>query len=451
MVIDVSRPRIVIEPPGPEARKWIEKDKQLLSTSLTRTAPLVPEETWYVWIKDVDGNIYLDFGAGIAVVNVGHRHPKVVEAIKRTADKLDHTNSCDFYHYLQVMYAERITKLTPGSFRKRVFFGNSGTEAVECALKAVKWHVRDRPYIIGFVPGFHGRTMGSLSFTTTKLSARRGFFPMMPGAIHVPFPNTYRPPFKGIKEDEVVEAVLSYIEDYLFKHIVPPDEVAAILIEPILGAGGVVIAPDEFLEKLYKITREYGIYFIDDEVQTGFGRTGKMWAIEYTNVIPDVMTLSKAIACGLPMGVCITRAELLEWDADCHENTLGANPIVVSAALAVLDVIQEEKLPENAAKVGTYLMKRLRELQDKYDQIGDVRGRGLMIGVEFVKNRETKEPYVAFRNTVIEEAFKRGLIILGAGISALRIQPPLVIKEEHVDIAIEILEESIKATISKLK
>mgnify|MGYP000123674376 CR=1 FL=1 len=451
MVINVSRPQIVVEPPGPKAKEWIEKDKQLLSTSLTRTAPLVPAETWYVWVKDVDGNIYLDFGSGIAVVNVGHRHPKVVEAIKKTVDMLDHTNSCDFYHYLQVMYAERITKLTPGNFRKRVFFGNSGTEAVECALKAVKWHARTRPYIIGFVPGFHGRTMGSLSFTTTKLTARRGFFPMMPGAVHVPFPNTYRPPFKGIKEDEVVEAVLSYIEDYLFKYVVPPDEVAAVLIEPILGAGGVVVAPDEFLQKLYKITREHGIYFIADEVQTGFARTGKMWAIEYSGVVPDVMTVSKAIANGLPMGVCITRAELLEWDPDCHENTLGANPIVVSAALAVLDVIEEERLADNAAKMGAYLRKRLRELQDKYDPIGDVRGRGLMIGVEFVKDRRTKEPYVKFRNIVIEEAFKRGLIILGAGISALRIQPPLVIKEEHIDIAIEIMDQALKAAMERCK
>ena len=448
MVINVSRPQIVVEPPGPKAKEWIEKDHQLLSTSLTRTAPLVPAETWYVWIKDVDGNIYLDFGSGIAVVNVGHRHPKVVEAIKKVVDYLDHTNSCDFYNYLQVIYAERITKLTPGNFRKRVFFGNSGTEAVECALKAVKWHARGRPYIIGFVPGFHGRTMGSLSFTTTKLSARRGFFPMMPGAVHVPFPNTYRCPFKGLDGDACVDAVLSYIEDFLFKHVVPPDEVAGLIIEPILGAGGIVVAPDRFLQELYKISRKYGIYFIDDEVQTGFGRTGKMWAIEYSGVVPDVVTLSKAIANGLPMGVCVAKAELLEWDPDSHENTLGANPIVVSAALAVLDVIEEERLVENAAKVGAYLMKRLKELQEKYEPIGDVRGKGLMIGVEFVEDRRTKKPAVKLRNMVIDEAFKRGLIILGAGISALRIQPPLVIKEEHVDIAIEILDEAIRAAIS---
>jgi len=449
MAINVSRPVIVVEPPGPKAREWIEKDKKLLSTSLTRTAPLVPAETEYVWIKDVDGNIYLDFGSGIAVTNVGHRHPKVVEAIKKTADVLDHTNSCDFYNYLQVIYAERLTSITPGNFHKRVFFGNSGTEAVECALKAVRWHSPGKPYIIGFVPGFHGRTFGSLAFTTTKLTARRRFFPFMGGAVHVPFPNTYRCPFKGLEGDDCVEAVLDYIENFLFKHVVPPDEVAGMIIEPILGAGGIVPAPEKFMKELRRMANDYGFYLIIDEVQTGFGRTGKMFAIEYYGIDPDVMTLSKAIANGLPMGACVAKSELLEWDPDAHENTLGANPIVISAALAVLDIMEEEKLPERAAKLGEYFMKRLKELQDKYDYIGDVRGKGLMIGVEFVKDRKTKEPFKKLRNAVIDEAFKRGLIILGSGISALRIQPPLVIKEEHIDIATEILDQAIKAAIEK--
>ncbi len=450
MVIDVSRPKIVVEPPGPKAREWIERDKRVISTSLTRTAPLVPAETWYVWIKDVDGNIYLDFGSGIAVVNVGHRHPKVVEAIKKTADMLDHTNSCDFYNYLQVIYAEKLIAEIPGDFPKRVFFGNSGTEAVECALKAVRWHSPGKPYFIGFVPGFHGRTFGSLAFTTTKLSARRRFFPFMGGVVHVPFPNTYRCPFKGLEGDDCVEAVIAYMEDFLFQHVVPPDEVAGVIIEPILGAGGIVPAPLKFMDALYKMSRKYGFYLIVDEVQTGFGRTGKMWAIQYYDgVIPDVMTLSKAIANGLPLGACVARAELLEWDPDSHENTLGANPIVISAAIAVLDIIKSEKLVENAARVGDYFMKRLKELQDKYEPIGDVRGKGLMIGVEFVKSRDSKEPYPKLRNLVIEEAFKRGLIILGAGRSALRIQPPLVIKKEHVDIALEILDKAIDAAIKR--
>lgn len=450
MAINVSRPVIVVEPPGPKAREWIERDKKLLSTSLTRTAPLVPAETDYVWIKDVDGNIFLDFGSGIAVTNVGHRHPKVVEAIKKTADILDHTNSCDFYNYLQVIYAERLISITPGNFHKRVFFGNSGTEAVECALKAVRWHSPGKPYIIGFVPGFHGRTFGSLAFTTTKLTARRRYFPFMGGAVHVPFPNTYRCPFKGLEGDGCVEAVLDYIEDFLFKHVVPPDEVAGMIIEPILGAGGIVPAPERFMKELRRMANDYGFYLIIDEVQTGFGRTGKMFAIEYYGIDPDVMTLSKAIANGLPMGACVARAELLEWDPDAHENTLGANPIVVSAALAVLDIMEEEKLPERAAELGEYFMKRLKELQDKYDYIGDVRGRGLMIGVEFVKDRESKEPFKKLRNAVVDEAFKRGLIILGSGISALRIQPPLVIKKEHIDIATEILDQAIKAAIDRV-
>ncbi|MCD6324309.1 MAG: aminotransferase class III-fold pyridoxal phosphate-dependent enzyme [Desulfurococcales archaeon] len=344
-----------------------------------------------------------------------------------------------------MMYAERITKLTPGNFPKRVFFGNSGTESVECALKAVRWHSPGKPYIIGFVPGFHGRTFGSLALTTTKLTARRRFFPFMGGAVHVPFPNTYRCPFKGLEGEECIDAVLSYIEDFLFKHVVPPDEVAGLIIEPILGAGGIVPAPERFLHELRRMSRDYGFYMIIDEVQTGFGRTGKMFAIEHYGVEPDVITMSKAAANGLPFGPCVAKAELLEWDPDAHENTLGANPIVVSAALAVLDVMEEEKLPERAAKLGEYFMKRLSELQQKYEEIGDVRGKGLMIGVEFVKSKDTKEPNKKLRNKVIDEVFKRGLIILGAGTSALRIQPPLVVKEEHIDTAVEILEEAIRA------
>lgn len=443
---DYKKPSIVVSPPGPKALEWIKRDEALLSTSLTRTAPLVPAETGYVWIKDVDGNVFLDFGSGIAVTNVGHRHPKVVKAIKEVVDSLDHTNSCDFYSHLQVIYAEKLLPLIPGDFKKRIFFGNSGTESVECALKAVKWHSPGKPYILSFVPGFHGRTMGSLSFTTTKLSARRRFFPFMVGAVHVPFPNTYRCPFKGLEGDECVEAVLSYIEDFLFQHVVPPDEIAGAIIEPILGAGGVVPAPEKFLRELYKMSRKHGFYLIIDEVQTGFGRTGKLWAVQhYNDVIPDVMTMSKAAANGLPFGPCVARAELLEWEPDAHENTLGGNPIVVAAAIAVLEVILEEKLPENAAKQGEYLVKRLNELKEKYEEIGDVRGKGLMVGVEFVKSKETKEPNKKFREKVIEEAFKRGLILLGAGTSSLRLQPPLVIREEHVDVAIEILEESIKS------
>jgi len=443
---DYKRPLIVVPPPGPKALEWIKRDEALLSTSLTRTAPLVPAETGYVWVKDVDGNVFLDFGSGIAVTNVGHRHPRVVKAIKEVVDLLDHTNSCDFYSHLQIVYAEKLLPLVPGDFKKRIFFGNSGTESVECALKAVKWHSPGKPYILGFVPGFHGRTMGSLSFTTTKLSARRRFFPFMPGAVHVPFPNTYRCPFKGLEGDECVDAVLSYMEDFLFQHVVPPEEIAGAIIEPILGAGGVVPAPEKFLRELYRMSRKYGFYLIIDEVQTGFGRTGKLWAVQhYEDVIPDVMTMSKAAANGLPFGPCVARAELLEWEPDAHENTLGGNPIVVAAAIAVLDVILEEKLPENAAKQGEYLMKRLNELKDRYEEIGDVRGKGLMVGVEFVKSKDTKEPNKKFRERVIEEAFKRGLILLGAGISSLRLQPPLVIREEHVDVAVEILEESIKS------
>ena len=418
----LNKPKIVVSPPGPMAKSIIERDNQILSPSLTRTAPLVGVEAEGVWVKDVDGNVYLDFGSGIAVVNVGHRHHEVIKAIKEQADKCDHINSCDYY---------------------TVFFTNSGTEAVECGIKVARWHTK-RYYFIGFIGGFHGRTMGSLSFTTTSTSARKNFAPMMPGVIHVPYPYCYRCLFRQ-SYPECDLYCLSYIEDVVFKKIIHPEEVAGIVVEPIQGAGGYIVPPDEFLPRLAEICKENGIVLIDDEVQTGFGRTGKMWACEHWNVEPDVICMSKAMAAGLPCGACVTRKEIMNWNPGAHENTLGGNPIVIAAALAVLRVIFKERLIENAREMGEYLMKRLKEIQQNNEIIGDVRGKGLMIGVELVKDKKTKTPARKERNELIMEAFKRGLLLLGAGESSLRLAPPLIINKQQIDTGLEIMEESLKA------
>jgi 4-aminobutyrate aminotransferase len=396
-----------------------------------------------MWVTDVDGNIYLDFGSGIAAVNVGHRHPAVVQAIKEQSDKCDHVNSCDYYTIPQVELAEQLLQVTPGKFKKRVFFGNSGAEAIECGIKVAKWHTK-RYYFIGFIGSFHGRTMGSLSFTTTSVSARRYYAPMMPGVVHVPYAYCYRCIFKQ-KYPECGLYCLDYIENIVFKKIVSPEEVAGILLEPIQGAGGYVVPPDEFLPRLKGICEKNGIMFIDDEVQTGFARTGKMWACEHWKIIPDIMCIAKAMAGGLPVGACITRRDIMDWGPTSHENTLGGNPIVMAAALAVLKVIIEEKLAENAKNIGEYTMKRLMGMQETHKIIGDVRGKGLMIGVELVKDRKTKAPAVEERDRLIMEAFGRGLLLLGAGPSSIRLAPPLIITKQQTNIGLEIFEEALKA------
>jgi len=442
-LIGSSKPRIIVSPPGPRALRIIERDREALSPSLSRTAPLVGVETEGMWVKDIDGNVYLDFGSGIAAVNVGHRHPTVVQFMKEQIDKCDHVNSCDYYTVPQVEFAEQLLEMTPGEFKKKIFFANSGTEAVECGIKIVKWHTK-KYYFIGFIGGFHGRTMGSLSFTTTSVSARKYYAPMMPGVVHVPYPYCYRCLFKQ-KYPECGLYCLDYIENVIFKKIVSPEEVAGILIEPIQGASGYIVPPDEYLPRLKRICEENGIMFMDDEVQTGFGRTGKMWACEHWNLIPDVICIAKAMANGLPVGACVARTEIMEWSPTSHENTLGGNPLVMAAALAVLKVLIEEKLVENASRVGDYANKRLMEIRETYEIIGDVRGKGLMIGVELVKSRKTKDPATGERDRLIMEAFRRGLLLIGAGPSSIRLAPPLIITEQQMDIGLEIFRKALEA------
>ena len=432
-------PKIVVTPPGPKAKAFIDRDHAVTSPSLTRTAPLVGVEEEGVWVKDIDGNVFLDFSSGIAVTNIGHKHPKVVEAIKMQAEKLIFINSCDFYTLPQVELIEKLFEVTPGKFKKRAFLGNSGAEAVEAALKIAQWHTKNY-YTIAFIGGFHGRTMGSLQLTTTGVSARRHFKGMMPGAYHVPYAYCYRCPFKQEYPDCGLWCV-GYIEDIILKKVVPPEDVACMIVEPIQGAGGYIVPPDDYLPALSKLCKKNNIILVIDEVQSGFCRTGKWWACEHSGVEPDIMTASKAIAAGLPCGAAISKAELMDWEPNAHENTLGGNPVVCAAALAVLEVLKSEKLAENAAKVGGYLLKRFKEIAEKHHLIGDVRGRGLMIGIELVKDQKTKEPATKERNDLLFEAFKKGLILLGAGVSSLRLAPPLILTEKQADMGLEIFEK----------
>ncbi len=438
----IDRPKIVVTPPGPKAKSFIERDHAVTSLSLTRTAPLVGVDEDGVWVKDIDGNIFLDFSSGIAVTNVGHRHPKVVEAIKKQAEKLIFINSCDFYTLPQVELMEKLSEVTPGKFKKRVFLGNSGAEAVEAALKIAQWKSRNY-YVLAFIGGFHGRTMGSLALTTTGVSARRHFKGMMQGVYHVPYAYCYRCAFKQ-EYPSCGLACVDFIKDTILKKVVPPDDLSCMLVEPIQGAGGYIVPPDDYLPALAKLCKENNILFVVDEVQTGFCRTGKWWACDHLGVEPDIITVSKAIAAGLPCGAAISRAELMEWDPNAHENTLGGNPVICEAALAVIDILKTEKLDQNAAKVGGYLRKRFSELKEKHQLVGDVRGRGMMVGVEFVEDRKTKKPATKQRNAVMEEAFKRGLMLLAAGPCSLRLAPPLILTQKQADVGIEIFEDVLK-------
>jgi 4-aminobutyrate aminotransferase len=443
--IDVKEPKIVTKPPGSKAREFIARDHAVTSPSLTRTAPLVGVEEDGVWIKDIDGNIFLDFSSGIAVTNIGHRHPKVVEAIKRQTEKLMFINSCDFYTLPQVELIERLHEVTPGKFKKRTFLGNSGTEAVEAALKISQWHTRNY-YTIAFIGGFHGRTMGSLPLTTTGIDARRHFKGMMAGVFHVPYAYCYRCAFKQ-SYPECGLLCVDYIENTLLKKVCPPDDVACMVVEPIQGAGGYIVPPDDYLPALEKLCERNNIILVIDEVQSGFCRTGKWFACEHWGVEPDIMTASKAMAAGLPIGAAVSRDDLMDWGPGAHENTLGGNPIACAAALAVLDVLKSEKLPQNAEKVGGYLLNRLKEIAEENEIIGDVRGKGMMIGIELVKDRTTKEPARDARDKLMKKAFERGLILLGAGASSLRLAPPLILTKEQADVGLGIFEGSLKEIV----
>lgn len=437
----IQYPKIKHPLPGPKAKKLIAQDRALLSPSFTRSYPLVAHKGYDVWIEDPDGNIFLDFTAGIAVTSTGHCHPNVVKAIKKQADQLLHMSGTDFYYEAQITLAAKLAALAPGRFRKRVFFTNSGAEAVEAAFKLARYKTK-REKMISFFGAFHGRTMGALSLTGSKVRQKENFGPLIPGVTHVGYGYCYRCPYHLTYPECGIDCV-DYIEHTLFKKTVPPEEVAAIIVEPIQGEGGYVVPPSGYHQKLRALTKKYGILLIADEVQSGMGRTGKMFAIEHWDVEPDIITVAKGIASGMPLGAMIARADLMDWEPGSHANTFGGNPLACAAALETINLL-EKKLLKNAQIVGDYLKGKLNELSRQFPIIGDVRGLGLMVGVDLVKSRETRHPAAKERDKVIELAFQKGLLLLGCGESTLRFCPPLTVTKYHVDVAVNILADALK-------
>jgi len=435
-------PKIVVTPPGPKTRALLEKDERFLSQSMVRFYPLAIESGRGCIIRDVDGNEYIDLNSGLVCLNVGHSHPRVVEAIKKQAEKFTHYSWTDFYYQNIVDLGEQISKITPGTFEKKVFYGNSGAEAIEAGIKLAKWHTRKQLFL-AYINAFHGRTIGSVSLTASKPVQRRHFFPVMPGVTHVPYPNCYRCPFK-LTYLECNYWCVDFIDEYVLQRYVPPEDTAAIFFEPIQGEGGYVVPPPEYFKRLKKLADKYGILLIDDEIQSGLARTGKWFAIEHWGVEPDVVCIAKSIAAGIPLSAIIAKAELMDWEGGSHANTFGGNPVACAAALEVINIIRDEHLLENATKQGTYVMKRFKEMQENYSIIGDVRGKGLMIGVEMVKDPKTKAPAKEEANEIMNKCWRRGVAIITSGLSTIRIVPPLTITRDLLDSALEIIQGAIK-------
>ena len=426
--------------PGPRARAIIERDERSVSPSYTRCYPLVAAKGEGAVVEDVDGNRFLDFNAAIAVVAAGHCHPRVVEAIQKQAAKLIHMSGTDFFYEELVALAEKLAAIAPGDAPRRVSFGNSGAEAIEGCIKLARWATK-RDKIIAFYGAFHGRTMGALSLTARKAVQRAGFGPLVPGVVHAPYPYCYRCPYGQRPETCAVECV-KFIEDTLLKTVAPAEETAAIVIEPVQGEGGYVVPPRKFFDELTRVARDSGILLVLDEVQSGMGRTGRMWAAEHFDIVPDILAVAKGIANGMPLGATVARADLMTWPPGAHASTFGGNPVSCAAALATIALLQES-LVENAARMGQYLMERLRTWPARFPSVGDVRGLGLMIGVELVRDQGTREKAPALRDEIVQLAFERGLLILGAGENTLRLCPPLIITRDQCDFAIETLEECI--------
>jgi 4-aminobutyrate aminotransferase len=426
--------------PGPKARAIIKRDQDVISPSYPRGYPFVMDHGRGTEVWDVDGNRFLDFAAGIAVVSTGHSHPKVVKAIQDQAEKFIHISS-DFYHPKWVELGEKINEIAPFMDNAVSFMTNSGTESVEAAIKLARYYT-DRTQFIGFLGGFHGRTMGAVSFTASKPIYHLDFFPLMNGVVHVPFPDPYRPILQMHPGEDYGETVVRYIEEQILGHLLPAENVAGILVEPIQGEGGYIVPSSGFFPALRQLCDRHGILLIVDEVQSGVGRTGKWWAIEHFNVDPDIVCSAKGIASGVPLGVMFAREHLVDWQKGAHGNTFGGNPLACAAALATLELIENGYM-QNATDVGQYTMDILEEIQARHPSIGIVRGKGLMIGVEFVKDRSTKEPDEKLRDRIVDNAFLRGLLLLGCGKSTIRIAPPLSVSRSEVDEAMMIFEEAI--------
>ena len=436
-------PHIKTPLPGPKAQALIERDRLVSTPSYPRDYPFVMAKGRGAEVWDVDGNRFLDFASGIAVCSTGHSHPRVVQAIKDAADDFLHISS-DYWHERMTRLCERINALAPMREPVQVFLCQSGTESVEGALKLARY-VTGRPRFIGFLGGFHGRSMGSLSFTASKYTQQAGFFPTMPGVTHVPYPNTFRPLFAGADQGQ---AVLDYIETVLFQNNVPPSEVAAILVEPLQGEGGYLVPPDGFLQGLRDLCDRHGILLIFDEVQSGIGRTGRMFASQHWGVAPDIMTLAKGLGSGLPIGMTVAcRRHMEKWKRGAHGNTYGGNPVSCAAALATLDLVEQE-YAANAASVGEYFMGCLKALQNRFGCIGEVRGKGLMIGMELVDDRISRKPARELVDRVLTRAFHNGLLLLSCGVSTVRFIPPLMIDRGHVDEAMVLLEAALTEALA---
>jgi 4-aminobutyrate aminotransferase len=424
--------------PGPKAQALLARDAQVISPSYPRDYGFVMASGRGSEVFDVDGNRFLDFAAGIAVASTGHSHPKVVQAIKDQADRFIHISS-DFYHEIWIRVAEKLDELAPFEETAVSFMTNSGTEAVEAAVKLARYHT-GRPRFIGFLGGFHGRSMGALAFNASKVAHRQGFFGTMPDVVHVPFPDPYHPILAAQPGDEDYgETVVNYIEDVLFRRLVPPDEVAAVLVEPILGEGGYVVAAPGFFRHLRALCDRHGILLIADEVQSGMGRTGKWWAIEHWDVEPDIVCTAKGIASGMPIGAAVARRSVMTWPKGSHGNTYGGNPIACAAALATIDVIEHGAL-QNAREQGKFILDALQQVAARHPRIGDVRGKGLMIGVELVEDRATRQPARQLRDRAVHIAYEHGLLLLGCGSSVVRLAPPLVITRAEIEEGLEIFE-----------
>jgi 4-aminobutyrate aminotransferase len=439
----LTGPHIRTALPGPKAKRILEADEKYLSPSYTRSYPLVAKSGRGIVVTDVDGNDFFDFSAGIAVTSTGHCHPEVVAAIQRQAAELIHMSGTDFYYESLVTLAERLSKIAPMPGPHKFYYGNSGTEAIECALKLARYHTK-RQNIIAFYGAFHGRTMGALSLTASKPQQRRRFGPLVPGVTHVRYPDVYRGCSGGAEDAEKFAlGCARFIEEKLFKTTLPPEEVAAIFVEPIQGEGGYVVAPSIFMRELRDICDRHGILLVVDEVQCGVGRTGRWWAVEHTGVQPDMVCMAKGIASGMPLGITMTRAGIMDWVPGSHASTFGGNPVCIAAALATLDVIEHEHLLNNASAVGDHMLRRMAGWPAKHKLVGDVRGRGLMLGVELVKDKTTREYASAERDRVVELAFEHGILLLGCGPTTVRICPPLIVSKEEADVALDVLEECI--------
>jgi 4-aminobutyrate aminotransferase len=441
-----KRPEIKTALPGPKGREIVKADAQFVTPSYPRPNwELVAESAAGVWVLDVDGNTFLDCNAGVAVCATGHCHPEVVRAIQDQAAQLIHMCGTDFYYRHMPELARKLDEIVPVPSPTRTHFANSGTEAVETALK-LAMHATGREKFIAFFNSFHGRTLGSLSLTSSKVAQRKGFKRQALDVVHVPYPNVFRHPFTGERSDAatVSRACLDWIEERLFKTTTPPEEVAGIVVEVVQGEGGYVPAPKEFLQGLRRICDEHGIMLIVDEVQSGMGRTGKMFASEYHDLKPDIITIAKGLGSGLPIGACVARADLMDWKPGAHASTFGGNPVAIAAALKTIELLERE-LIKNSAETGAYLQDGLRRLMKKHDCIGDVRGLGMMIGVEFVEDKASMKAAPELRDRVERGCYERGLIILGAGFNTIRWSPPLILTRENVDVALEIFDEAITA------